>query len=60
MIEKYTPLIRERKAKYPNTKATSAGTATTSRITHRKLSLPSQNHGSSFQSRKIMKSGSAA
>src|ERR1051325_7138672 len=29
MIEKYTPLMRERKAKKPNTKATIAGTAPT-------------------------------
>ena len=32
MIEKYTPLMRERKAKKPNTKASRPGTSTTSAI----------------------------
>ena len=39
MIEKYTPLMRERKAKKPNTKASSPGTSTTSSICATKESL---------------------
>ncbi len=57
MIEKYTPRIRERKAKKPNTKARSAGTTSTRSTAHRKLSLPCQYQGSAFQSRNTMKSG---
>ncbi len=57
MMEKYTPLMRERKAKKPNTKASSPGTATTRKADQRRESVPSQYHGSSFQSRNTMKSG---
>ena len=58
MIEKYTPLMRERKAKKPKINATSAGSSSTLATATRKLSLPAQYQGSSFQSRKTMKSGS--
>ena len=57
MIEKYTPLMRERKANQPNTKATAAGTSTMRISVAAKLSDSSQCQGSSFQSRKTMKSG---
>ena len=57
MMEKYTPLMRERKANQPNTSASRPGTATTSSICAAKLSLQAQCHGNSFQFRKTMKSG---
>jgi len=57
MIEKYTPLMRLRKAKKPKTSASSPGTSTTIAIWNRKLSEKVQAQGSSFQSRKTMKSG---
>lgn len=57
MIEKYTPLMRERKAKKPNTKAIRPGTATISTKVAMKLSLKVQCQGSVFQSRNTMKSG---
>ena len=57
MIEKYTPLMRERKAKKPNTNASRPGTSTTSSNVATKLSLRAQCQGSSFQSRNTMKSG---
>ena len=57
MIEKYTPLMRERKAKKPNTNASTPGTSTTSASAHRKWSVPAHCHGYSFQSRNTMKSG---
>jgi hypothetical protein len=57
MIEKYTPLMRERKAKKPNTRPTSAGTVSTRSTAQRNESEPVQYQGSSFQSRKTMKSG---
>ena len=59
MMEKYTPLMRERNAKYPNTKATTPGTATTSRQVAMKLSEKVQCQGKAFQSRNTMKSGSS-
>jgi hypothetical protein len=45
MMEKYTPLMRERKAKKPNTSANRPGTRTTSAALHRKYSDPVQNQG---------------
>ena len=57
MIEKYTPLIRERNAKKPNTNASKPGTRTTSAICATKESLSAQCHGKRFQSRNTMKSG---
>ena len=59
MMEKYTPLIRERNAKKPNTSATSPGAATTRNSVAKKLSDRAQCHGKVFQSRKTMKSGNA-
>ena len=57
MIEKYTPLMRERKAKKPNTRATRPGTSTISKSVATKLSDSAQCQGSAFQSRNTMKSG---
>ncbi len=57
MMEKYTPLMRERNANQPNTKATSPGTATMSTSVAAKLSDSAQCHGISFQSRNTMKAG---
>ena len=57
MMEKYTPLMRERKAKKPNTSAIRPGTATTRTSVIAKLPLKVQCQGSSVQSRNTMKSG---
>ncbi|MNN70115.1 hypothetical protein D3C81_1859470 [compost metagenome] len=57
MIEKYTPLIRERKAKKPNTKASNPGAKTTRHRVQRKLLVPVQNHGISVHDRKVMNAG---
>jgi len=59
MMEKYTPLIRERKAKKPNTRAKTPGTRTAMSMANQKCSKPCQYQGSSFQSRKTMKSVSS-
>ncbi len=57
MMEKYTPLMRERKAKKPNASASRPGARITSVALHRKCSDPVQNQGKAFQSRNTMKSG---
>src|SRR6476660_9963964 len=57
MIEKYTPLIRERNAKKPNTNASTPGNSTTSSAQYQKWSVKVQYQGYCFQSRKTMKSG---
>ncbi len=57
MIDRYTPLTRERNAKKPNSHASTPGTSTTSSAAQAKCPVPCQNQGSSFQSRKTMKSG---
>src|SRR5690606_12701077 len=57
MIEKYTPLIFERKAKYTKIKAISPGTRITKVSDHKICSVPTQYHGSSVQLKKRMKSG---
>ncbi|MNC64323.1 hypothetical protein D3C75_1145110 [compost metagenome] len=57
MIEKYTPLIRERKAKKPNTRASRPGASTTRHRVHRKLDVPYQYQGNSVQDRKVMNAG---
>ncbi|MNL82465.1 hypothetical protein D3C87_2098550 [compost metagenome] len=57
MIEKYTPLIRERKAKKPNTNANNPGANTTRHIDQRKLLVPAQYHGNSVHDRKVMNAG---
>ncbi len=59
MIEKYTPLMRERNAKKPNTKASSPGTAITLTTATANESEPAQYQGKAFQSRNTMKSGSS-
>ena len=56
IIEKYTPLIFERKAKKPKIKATKAGTDKTKIIAQAKCSVPTQYQGSSVQLRKRIKS----
>src|SRR5436190_8871344 len=45
MIEKYTPRMRERNAKKPNTNASKAGTSTTSIAEYQKWSVNDQYHG---------------
>ena len=60
MIEKYTPLMRERNANQPNTNASSPGTSTTISSWNTKLSLKVQCQGYSFQLRNTMKSGMSA
>src|SRR4029453_19460862 len=57
MIEKYTPLMRERNAKKPNTNARMPGTSTTSSAAYQKGSVKLQYQGEAFQSRNTMKSG---
>jgi len=57
MIEKYTPLIRERKAKKPNTSASRPGASTTRHIDQIKLLVPLQYHGNSVHDRKVMNAG---
>jgi hypothetical protein len=47
MMEKYTPLMRERNAKKPNTSATMPGASTISASVATKLSLSIQCQGSS-------------
>ena len=57
MIEKYTPLIRERKAKKPNTSASKPGASTTRHMAQRKLLVPVQYQGNSVHDRKVMNAG---
>jgi len=57
MIEKYTPLIRERKAKKPNTRASKPGASTIRHRAQRKCSVPAQYQGNSFHERKVMNAG---
>ena len=45
MMEKYTPLMRERNAKNPNTKARIPGTSTTSSAEYQKCSVNDQYQG---------------
>jgi len=60
MIEKYTPLIRERKAKKPNTSASTPGASTTRHRAQRKCSVPIQYHGSSVHDRNVMNAGNSS
>ena len=57
MIEKYTPLIRERKANQPNTSASSPGASTTRHRAQAKCWVPAQYQGSSLHDRKVMNPG---
>ena len=59
MIDRYTPVTRDRNASQPNTSASRPGTMTTMAIAHQKWLNPVQNHGSSVQFRNTMKSGSS-
>ena len=52
-----TPLTRLRKANQPKTKASRPGTISTIAMATGNMSMPCQNHGSSFQFRNTMKSG---
>ncbi len=58
MIEKYTPVTRDRNANQPNTSASKAGTSTIMTRANQKWLKPYQNQGSDFQFRNTMKSGS--
>ncbi|SQF89263.1 Uncharacterised protein [Pseudomonas fluorescens] len=60
MIEKYTPLIRERKAKNPNTRASKPGASTTRHRAQRKCSVPIQYQGSSVHDKKVMNAGNSS
>ena len=60
MIEKYTPLIRERKAKKPNTNASNPGANTTRHIAQRKCSVPTQYQGNSVHDKKVMNAGNSS
>src|SRR5471032_501233 len=60
MIEKYTPLIRERKAKNPNTIANKPGANTTRHMAQRKWLVPVQYHGNSVHDKKVMNAGSSS
>ena len=57
MIDRYTPVTRDRKANQPNTKASDPGTSSTMTAAKGNQSKPCQNQGSSFQFRNTMKSG---
>ena len=59
MMEKYTPLIRLRKAKNPKTKAKRTGTARARTMATGKWRKGPQNHGSVFTWFHTMKSGRA-
>ncbi len=57
MIERYTPVTRERKANQPKTRASRPGISMTISAANPKCSNPCQYHGNSFQFKKTMKSG---
>ncbi|MCY1432459.1 hypothetical protein D9M71_484590 [compost metagenome] len=57
MIEKYTPLIRDRKAKKPNTRASNPGASIARHKAQRKCWVPAQYQGSSVQDKKVMNAG---
>jgi hypothetical protein len=59
MIERYTPVTRERKASQPKTTASRPGTKITIAAAQAKWSNPHQNQGNFGQLRKTMKSGSS-
>ncbi len=57
MIDRYTPVTRERKASQPNTNASNPGTNTTIASANQNVSKPCQYHGRVSQFRNTMKSG---
>ena len=57
MIDRYTPVTRERNASHPNANASAPGASATIAIANQNRSKPYQNHGSSVQFRNTMKSG---
>ena len=57
MIEKYTPVTRDRNANHPNASPSNAGTNIIIKRANSKWLKPYQNHGSYFQFRNTMKSG---
>ncbi len=48
MIEKYTPVTRDRNANHPNTSASKPGTSTIMRSANGKWLKPYQNQGRDF------------
>ena len=59
MIDRYTPVTRERNASQPNTNASRPGTSKIISAANQNWSKPCQYQGSSLQLRKTMKSGSS-
>ena len=57
MMERYTPETRLRKARKPNTSASTPGTSMAMMMANQAMSKPCQYQGSSFQFRNTMKSG---
>jgi len=57
MIDRYTPVTRERNANQPKASASAAGTTITISMANQNMSKPCQNQGSCFQFRNTMKSG---
>ena len=57
MIDRYTPVTRERNASQPKISASTPGTTMTISAANQNISKPCQNQGSSFQFRNTMKSG---
>ncbi len=57
MMEKYTPLMRERKAKKPKMKASRPGAATARNSAQAKCSVPTQYQGKCVHCMNCMKSG---
>src|ERR1700761_6199073 len=57
MIDRYTPVTRERNASQPNTIASTPGTSMTMAAANQKWLKPYQYQGGEFQLRKTMKSG---
>ena len=59
MMDKYTPLTRERNANVPKMKANKPGPAKTNKIITKALSEPAQYQGNSVQFKNTIKSGSS-
>ena len=57
MMDRYTPVTRDRNASQPNTPASSAGTSSAIIMAKANQLKPSQYQGSSCQFRNTMKSG---
>ncbi len=59
MMDRYTPVTRERKANQPKAKASRPGTSITISMANQNWSKPCQYQGSSCQLRNTMKSGNS-